>query len=76
MHSRKANRKHESEYNLDFLRFFRAGETVKMPTVYTKPKEMTNAQRVLKEKGIEGKFVLLHPGSGGSAERWPLHKFI
>jgi len=76
MHSRRANRKHESEYNLDFLRFFRDGETVGMPTVYTKPKEMSNARRIMKEKGIEGKFVLLHPGSGGSAERWPLQKFI
>ena len=75
-HSRKANKKHENDYNLDFLQFFRKGDKVTMPKVYTREKEMRNARRIMKEQDIEGKFVVLHPGSGGSAERWPLESFV
>jgi heptosyltransferase-3 len=75
-HSRKSNRKHESEYNLDFLRFFRPGPTVTTPVVYPTEKELRNARRILKEVGVEENFVVLHPGSGGSAECWPSEKFL
>ncbi len=75
-HSRKANKKHECEYNLDFLEFFREGDTVTRPTVYPAEKDMRNARRILSEAGIGENFVVLHPGSGGSADRWPLSKFI
>ena len=78
MHSRKENRKHEYEYNLDFLRFFRAGETVNKPRVYPLEKERKHAYRILEESGIDPHkaFAVLHPGSGGSAERWPLRHFM
>ncbi|MDX9858993.1 MAG: glycosyltransferase family 9 protein [candidate division Zixibacteria bacterium] len=76
LHSRKANRKHESEYNLDFLRFFRKGPTIKTPTVYPTDKELRNARRILGEVNINAPFIVLHPGSGGSADRWPVDKFI
>ncbi len=75
-HSRRENKKHECEYNMDFLEFFADGETSTAPRVYPSDKEIRNAQRVLAEHGIERKFIVLHPGSGGSAERWPLEKFI
>ena len=75
-HSRKQNKKHEAEYNLDYLKFFRDGETIHMPTVYPLEKDIRNAKRILKEAGVESPFVVLHPGSGGSADRWPLKKFI
>ncbi|MFZ5979479.1 MAG: glycosyltransferase family 9 protein [Candidatus Zixiibacteriota bacterium] len=75
-HKRKENKKHESEYNLDFLRFFRDGETVTRPAVYPLDKEQKNARRILNEAGISDRFVVLHPGSGGSAESWPFEKFI
>ncbi len=75
-HTRKANKKHECEYNLDFLEFFKDGETVTRPTVYPAEKDLRNARRVLNEAGIGENFVVLHPGSGGSADRWPLSKFI
>jgi heptosyltransferase III len=75
-HSRKANKKHESEYNLDFLEFFRDGATVRMPSVFPTEKEIRNARRVLKNAGISNEFVVIHPGSGGSAEAWPSDKFI
>ncbi len=75
-HSRKANKKHEYEYNLDFLKFFKKGPTITTPTVYPKEKDLRNARRILKEAGVDGKFVVVHPGSGGSADRWPLDKFL
>ena len=75
-HSRKENRKHEYEYNLDFLEFFKGGESVRVPRVYLKEKETRNANRLLTKAGIDGPFVVIHPGSGGSAERWPLERFL
>jgi heptosyltransferase-3 len=75
-HTRKANKKHELEYNLDFLKFFREGSTILMPAVYPLEKEINNARRILSEIGVEGDFVVLHPGSGGSALRWPIMNFV
>jgi lipopolysaccharide heptosyltransferase II len=76
IHSRKANRKHESEYNLDFLRYFREGPAVAQPIVYPTKKELNNAARILEDAGVKQPFVVLHPGSGGSAERWPMQNFV
>ncbi|HWR82803.1 MAG TPA: glycosyltransferase family 9 protein [Candidatus Deferrimicrobium sp.] len=76
MHSRKSNVKHEYEYNQDFLQFFREGETVSTPRVYLQPKEIDFAARILEHAGVTGSFVVIHPGSGGSAERWPLERFV
>jgi len=76
LHTRKANKKHECEYNLDFLQFFDDGPTVTKPTVYPSEKELANARRILSEFEVGEKFVVLHPGSGGSAEPWPLESFI
>ena len=75
-HSRKSNAKHEAEYNLDFLRLFRDGDTIRQPIVCPTQKELDNARRVLDRKGIRDRFIVLHPGSGGSAERWPLRRFL
>ena len=75
-HTRKSNKKHEYEYNFDFLRFFRDGKIISMPKVYPSDKEINNARRILKEADVDGGFVVLHPGSGGSAERWPLDRFL
>lgn len=76
MHSRKSNRKHESEYNLDFLEFFRPGETVLQPQVFPTEKELANAQRRVAAAGITGKYIVVHPGSGGSAHIWPMDRFV
>ncbi len=75
-HSRKKNLKHEYEYNLDFLRYFRRGKTVNFPNVCLRPKEINNARRILTAAGVNNDFVVIHPGSGGSAERWALEDFI
>jgi heptosyltransferase-3 len=74
-HSRKTNRKHEAEYNLDFLRFFADGPTVRTPRVTVTEREQQQAENILKVRGITGDFVLVHPGSGGSADSWPLEHY-
>jgi len=74
-HSRKRCRRHEAEYNLDYLKYFRPGPTVYIPRVYVTDKERERARRILSGAGVENHFVVLHPGSGGSADRWPLNRF-
>lgn len=76
LHSRKSNKKHESDYNLDFLSFFKNGSIVYKPRVYLLEKELNNARRILSEAKVESPFVVLHPGSGGSAESWSITRFI
>jgi heptosyltransferase-3 len=76
LHSRKANKKHESEYNLDFMAYFHEGPTITQATVYPTDKELKNARRIIKDCGVAGPFVVVHPGSGGSAERWSMEKFV
>ena len=76
IHSRKKNLKHEYEYNLDFLKFFQKGPKVTFPRVYLRDKELHNPRRILGNAGVDGRFIVLHPGSGGSAERWPMENFI
>jgi len=76
LHSRKANKKHESEYNLDFLAYFRDGETIRRPVVCPTEKELRNAHRILDDSGIDSPFIVVHPGSGGSAERWAMERFV
>ncbi|MBD3258285.1 hypothetical protein GF377_07615, partial [candidate division GN15 bacterium] len=56
--------------------FFVDGPIVTRPKVYLTDKESRNAERILREAGVEGEFVVIHPGSGGSAERWPMERFI
>lgn len=76
LHSRKKNIKHESEYNLDFMSFFKDGETVTVPKVYLTEKDILSAKKILKNAGITSDFIVLHPGSGGSAEAWLSERFI
>jgi lipopolysaccharide heptosyltransferase II len=76
MHSRKKNIKHESTYNLDFMQFFREGNLVLIPKVNLREKELLNAKKILESSGVSEKFILIHPGSGGSAESWSFENFI
>ncbi|MFQ5452733.1 MAG: glycosyltransferase family 9 protein, partial [Candidatus Zixiibacteriota bacterium] len=75
-HSRKKNIKHEYNYNLDFLKFFQPGETIETPSVYIRKKEIIHAQKILKNACIKKEFIVLHPGTGGSSECWPMEHFI
>jgi ADP-heptose:LPS heptosyltransferase len=76
LHSRKKNIKHECNYNLDFMKFFKKGEVSTLPKVNLVPHEIENAKKILKDVGVDKDFVVLHPGSGGSAESWAFDNFI
>ncbi len=75
-HSRKANKKHESEYNLDYLKIFNRSEVSNVPHIYLKEEEIYAAKKILADAKISDRFIVLHPGSGGSADCWPLGYFI
>ncbi len=77
-HSRKKSNKHESEYNQDFLAFFRDGPIIRRPHVYIIGEEKQSAASLLSSLGLGGNrgFVVLHPGTGGSAFDWPLDRFF
>lgn len=75
-HSRKVSRRHEASYNLDYLAFFADGSTSGVPKIQVSPGEQAAATAQLAALGISGPFVMLHPGSGGSAQTWPLDRFV
>jgi len=74
-HSRKKSERHESEYNLDFLKFFKEGESVRIPSVYLKESELEEARRLLESIDLKEPFIVIHPGSKGSAPAWPTGHF-
>lgn len=76
MHSRKKNIKHESIYNLDFMKFFKKGKVVRNPVIKLREKELKSAREILNLARVKNKFVLLHPGSGGSADGWSFRNFL
>ena len=61
---------------LDFLKYFKDGPTVTTPSVHPTEKELGHARRLLTKLGLNGNFAVVHPGSGGSADRWPMERFI
>jgi len=79
-HNREDNRKHESEYNLDYLKFFRQGVLFKIPKLDIYNRELDEARRLLTLDGISGEFIILHPigadADTGAGDRWPLDQFI
>jgi heptosyltransferase-3 len=74
---RKYSEKHEMEYNLNCLRAI----VDVTPGVYRPRIEMDSAaiewaKRILREKCLGAKrFVIIHPGSGGSARNLPLASY-
>lgn len=76
LHSRKKNIKHESQYNLDFMSFFKNSKTISKPKVYLTEKDILHAKRILSDTGVTDDFIVLHPGSGGSAESWSFDNFM
>ena len=75
-HSRKANKKHESEYNLDYLKIFKKSKSIFSPRIVLKEEEINAAKKIVSDVIIKDRFIVLHSGSGGSADCWPLGHFI
>jgi heptosyltransferase-3 len=78
---RKDARHHELEYNLRLLSALDPSISVDGVTpefgIVLPPEAMRTVDSLLSEKGVasEEPFVVLHPGSGGSAREWPLDRF-
>jgi heptosyltransferase-2 len=65
--SRKRSVKHESEYNLDLARGLIGDPEPVRPYMYLSPAERAAAETLQARLGLEPGFVVLHPGSKGSA---------
>jgi len=74
-HSRKKVEKHESEYNLDFAEYFKCNRHRTTPILYITDNEREEAVRIFSKAGIERPFAVIHPGSKGSADSWPVENF-
>ena len=75
---RKTAERHEVEYNLDLL------APLGCAALPVKPLDVPldiprgvreRASMMLRDAGVTGRFVVIHPGSGGSAREWPLEHF-
>ncbi len=75
---RRSGDRHEMEYNLGLLE--EAGVTVPpdlRPVLEIDSPRRTAARTALGQAGIDpsSAFIVLHPGSGGSAKDWPAERF-
>jgi heptosyltransferase-2 len=75
---RKYNLYHEAEYNLHLLSKLGIDDTC-IPDVYSYfkfPAEIENAiKKVIVTKFQNKPFIIIHPGSGGSAIDWPIENY-
>ena len=75
---RKTAERHEVEYNLDLLAPLGCAAVPRKPldVLLDIPREARErAGALLANAGVTGRFVVIHPGSGGSAREWPLEHF-
>ncbi len=75
---RKTAERHELEYNMDLLAPLGCDTAARKPldVVLDIPRTARErASAILEEAGVAGKFVVIHPGSGGSARDWPVGNF-
>ena len=75
---RKTAERHEVEYNLDLLAPLGCAAVPAKPLdvpLDIPPAARERASMLLREAGVTGRFVVVHPGSGGSAREWPLEHF-
>ncbi len=70
--------KHESEYNLDFLRYLGIPTTEKELYFPLREKENKRVNEILEKNSInkEDKIVVVHPSASCPSKRWPQDKFI
>jgi heptosyltransferase-3 len=75
---RKTAERHEVEYNLDLLSPLGCaaapGKPLDVP-LHIPPGARERGAKLLEKAGVTGRFVVIHPGSGGSAREWPIGNF-
>jgi ADP-heptose:LPS heptosyltransferase len=74
---RKFAERHELEYNLDCLRaVMEVKDRTYTPKIEVDASADSLAGKVMDERGLKAKdFVIIHPGSGGSARNLPLRSY-
>jgi ADP-heptose:LPS heptosyltransferase len=70
--SRKRSEKHEADYDLMLARELLGGVKAEKEYYYITPQEILDGKDYLKKKDIKGDFIIVHPGSKGSA--WNLNE--
>ncbi len=63
--------KHEADYNLALAQ--RVGNIkiiVREPKIFTDIESIEKARKLLIDKGVHNRFIIMHCGSGGSARNW------
>jgi heptosyltransferase III len=76
---RKDAKHHELEYNLHLLKALDPAIRVEGVNpdfgLVLQPEAVNHVAVLLKAKGVDGPFAVIHPGSGGSARDWPIDRF-
>ena len=73
---RHTSEKHELQYNLRLLKKMGITTGIKIPKLFLTEKEKSSALSFLSDNGIDSKrFIVVHPGSGGSTLSWPEENF-
>jgi ADP-heptose:LPS heptosyltransferase len=73
---RKKGAKHEARYGVNLLTPLLDGELpVMMPELRVSMEGAAEAERKLKEAGITGEYMVIHPGSKGSAATYPPDRY-
>lgn len=76
---RKDAKRHELEYNLNLLSVigYSVNSDSNKPVLDVRQDVLKHVQKVIAEHGIQHneRFVILHPGSGGSARDWSAKNF-
>ena len=76
---RKHSVKHESDYNLNLLKFLTPDISYEKKFYFNySQEEYTTVKNILSEKGfdLESEYIIIHPGSKGSAFDLPLEKMV
>lgn len=69
--------KHEAEYNLDLVKECGASGESTPPAIFlTDGEKLRGGEIILSILGQQKKPVLIHPGSAGSVQNWPLEHFL
>ena len=72
---RKKSGRHEVDLNLDFAQALGANVEPVLFKIHIPDKNEQTVKQLLQQKQIKQPFVVIHPGSGGSAMDWPLKNF-
>jgi len=73
--SRRAGRRHEVEYALSFAHRAGAGGGPARFPIRLPATAESESSRWLADRGIDDRYVVLHPGTGGSCPAWPVEHF-